>query len=102
MRRELSIDEAMGILYSKQRIDPKIYCEMRFIAYHAGDVEIALDMAIKALGRTRIGQWVDGRCSECHTSPLDYIESMGLGSGLHMDEPMPFCPSCGAKMEVRA
>lgn len=43
-------DVAMGIMYSYGRIDPANYCEGRFIAYKAGDVEKALDTGIKAIG----------------------------------------------------
>lgn len=42
--------EAMGILYSHSRINPQIGCEQRFITYHNGDVEKALDVAVKAIG----------------------------------------------------
>ena len=45
-------EEAMGILYSHSRINPKIGCEQKFIAYQNGDVEKALDIAIKAIGQT--------------------------------------------------
>lgn len=45
--------EAMGILYSHSRINPQIGCEQRFIAYHNGDVEKALDIAVKAIGENR-------------------------------------------------
>ena len=45
--------EAMGILHSHSRINPQIGCEQRFIAYHNGDVEKALDIAVKAIGENR-------------------------------------------------
>ena len=45
--------EAMGILRSHSRINPQIGCEQRFIAYHNGDVEKALDIAVKAIGENR-------------------------------------------------
>ena len=49
----MTANEAMGILYSHSRINPKIGCEQRFIAYHNGDVEKALDIAVKAIGENR-------------------------------------------------
>lgn len=52
-------EEAMGILYSHSRINPKIGCEQRFIAYQNGDVEKALDIAIQSIGKTT---WIP--CSE--------------------------------------
>lgn len=47
---ETKIKRTMAILYSSERIDPKNYCEFRFIAYQKNDVEQALNMAIQALG----------------------------------------------------
>ena len=42
---------AMGVLYSRSRIDAGNYCDHRFIAYKSDDVEKACDIAIQAIGQ---------------------------------------------------
>lgn len=67
----MTANEAMGILYSHSRINPQIGCEQRFISYHNGDVEKALDMAVKAIGENR---WipVSERLPELHDANYPY------------------------------
>ena len=49
------------------------------------------------------GYWIGGDgsyiCSECNSSPMDFIETMGSSFNAYVETLMNFCPNCGARMK---
>ena len=48
------------------------------------------------------GYWIGGDgsyiCSECNSSPMDFIDTIGASFDAYVEIPMNYCPNCGAKM----
>lgn len=64
----------------------------------------ALNMAIKSLEQPerKKGCWIGGDgsyiCSECNSSPIDFIDTMSVSFDAYVETPMNYCPHCGADM----
>lgn len=50
----------------------------------------------------RKGHWIKYecglKCSECHSNPLDFVDTVDDNDNAYMSTPMPYCPNCGKKM----
>lgn len=62
--------------------------------------EEAVDMAINALKERKTGKWVKNEYGTDHCSCCDYIPA--YDTAIDDIYYSPYCPNCGAKMEVEA
>lgn len=65
-------------------------------------LKIAMDKMPTIEPKRKKGHWIGGDgsyiCSECNSSPMDFIETMGLSFDAYVETPMNYCPNCGADM----
>ena len=77
------------------------FCAERWIPLNID----AVNMQPTAQPEPHEGHWIGGDgsyiCSECNSSPLDFIETMGSSFDAYVETLMNFCPNCGADMRPK-
>lgn len=53
----------------------------------------------------KIGHWIKNNeygfteCSECHSNPLDFVDTVDENDNAYIYTLMPYCPNCGIRMK---